>query len=67
MSTCPSIIYDIIIIESIAESGNFNGNFVVSISNAITTGSGLCKRSVLSVISTCVTPRTLTVYQCPYY
>ena len=37
--TCPSIIYDIIIIESMAESGNFSGNFVVSMSNAHTTAS----------------------------
>lgn len=32
-------IYDIIIISSRAESGNFSGSFVVSISNAKTTGS----------------------------
>ena len=37
----PSIIYEIIIIWSITESGNFNGNFVVSISKARTTGSAL--------------------------
>ena len=31
--------YDIIIMLSILESGNFKGSFVVSISNANTTGS----------------------------
>ena len=37
--TCPSIMYEIIIIESLAESGNFSGSLVVSISKARTTGS----------------------------
>jgi len=37
--TCPSTMYDIIIIESVAASGNFSGSFVVSISKARTTGS----------------------------
>ena len=37
--TCASIIYEIIMMESFAESGNFKGGFVVSISNAHTTGS----------------------------
>lgn len=37
--TCPSIMYDIIIIWSDSASGNFRGSLVVSISNASTTGS----------------------------
>ena len=38
--TCPSIMYEIIMMLSVAESGNLRGSFVVSISYASTTGSG---------------------------
>ena len=37
--TCPSIMYDIIMMESELESGNLRGSLVVSMSNASTTGS----------------------------
>jgi len=48
--TCPSIIYEIIITKSIDESGNFNGDLVVSISNARTTGSAGNTISLFGVI-----------------
>jgi hypothetical protein len=45
--TCASIMYEIIIIESIATSGNLSGSFVVSISKASTTGSARVFKSSL--------------------
>ena len=42
--------YDIIMITSEEESGNFRGSFVVSISNANTTGSYGNKRSIYSLL-----------------
>lgn len=36
---CPSIIYEIIMMQSVSGSGNFKGSFVVSISYANMTGS----------------------------
>lgn len=61
----PSIMYEIIMIESYAASGNFKGSFVVSISKAQTWTSARCNRSVL--LSTVIPSLdTLTSYHCPH-
>lgn len=62
--TWPSIMYDIIMIESMVASGNFNGDLVVSISYASTTGSARFNRS--SMTSIVIFPAfAFTVYHFP--
>ena len=62
--TWPSIMYEIIIMESTAASGNLRGDFEVSMSKARTTGSA---RFNLSAMTSRVTwpALALTVYHFP--
>ena len=49
--TWPSIMYEIIIMESVLESGNLSGSLVVSMSNASTTGSWRDRTKVQRLVS----------------
>ena len=62
--TWPSIMYEIIIIESTTASGNLRGDLLVSISKARTTGSARFNLSAMTSIVTCPA-FALTVYHFP--
>lgn len=63
--TWPSIMYEIMKTWSVAGSGNFKGNLVVSISKANTIVSGVSIRSLRRLMETVSDPLNFTVYHRP--